>query len=143
MAAIHGSEREEILDEMHKQLKTASRIISSLNSKVEDLTKQNADLSAELSSVRLVLKDNRIKDSKSEAPKTKDAKPRVDEMDDDTGGLNADKKIKLAQDQMAKLMLKNRKEVQDWSSKCSDLERNLQKCKERHQDSRLLDSIIL
>ena len=125
---------------MHKQLKAATRIISNLKSKVEELTNQNSRVSLDLAQTKKSAIDQQesyrlrsetlmrqIEDMRKDAF-AKQAKFVTHEHDEGTG-IDADRKVRLAQDQMAKVMAKYRRELQDWAAKYSDLEEKLQICK--------------
>ncbi len=130
-----------MFQEMHKQLKAASRIISNLKSRIEDLTKRNDQLTFEITSLEKTGKDqlkvhreksqsltDQIEKLTSELSKTRDEISTVHQQEE-TSGIDANKKIRLAQDQMAKVMAKDRRELQEWISKCNALEQRIATCK--------------
>jgi hypothetical protein len=108
-----AASREEILQEMYRQLKTASRIISNLKLKVEELSLENCQLFA--------------RNGILEKPAIK--LESVDQQPDHVSAIDANKKVRLAQDQMAKVMAIDRREIQEWISKCKSLEQQLENSK--------------
>lgn len=146
---------DEILHEMHRQLKAASRIVMNLKSKVEDLTKHNAQLQEsqrenllkieELEKINQELQGMINPSSlnlteeldllKTEIRRLKEqeiakSKPDRSENSDSLSSIaDANKKVKLAQDHMAKMIARHRREVQDWVSKCESLEKNVETSK--------------
>jgi hypothetical protein len=122
---MSAQDTEEILQEMYRQLRTASRIISNLKLKVEELSVQNNQL----------LSKNHF----LEKPTTR--KDDVGQQSENVLGIDANKKIRLAQDQMAKVMATDRREIQEWISKCKILEQKLEKSKVRIAQ-KFLDSAL-
>ena len=154
---------EDLLHEMHKQLKAASRIISNLKTRVEELDAQTrsfklieADLHTKIQSLEKEIKGkvelceqkelyirNELHKRKPETAQMevsdKDSKSSMGQETLESCLAEANKKLKLAQDQMARIIAKDRRELQDWVLKCQVLERNESRAKVMN-DLRLINA---
>ena len=146
---VSESTNDDMLHEMHRQLKAASRIMINLKSKVEDLTKRNEVLADSEQNLKQKLSDlekwklqhedpassiieerdllrselKQLKEAEQAFKSTMNAQENPDGL---TGVLEANRKVKLAQDQMAKLIARHRREFQDWILKSEKLEKSIQ-----------------
>ncbi len=155
------SENDEIINEMHRQLKAASRIVLNLKSKVEELCKQNALLSeseqhlaAKVSALekseigRHEICDQKSENLMQELKRIKQEKIRLQEQElarlqayENPDGIpdfvDANKKVRLAQDQMAKVIARHRREQQEWMTKSETLESKVLLCKVSPSSNRI------
>jgi hypothetical protein len=150
------SANDEILNEMHRQLKAASRIVLNLKSKVEELSKQNALLSE--SEQKLAAKidhlvKNEIERQEMWNQKSESLMQEILTLKKETNRLqeqelalksklqayenpdgvpdfvDANKKVRLAQDQMAKVIARHRREQKEWMARSETLESKVLLCK--------------
>ena len=149
-------QNDEILHELHGQLKAASRIVQSLKNQIQDLKSKNeayADserkLLAKLADRELLVKELTILNQTTSFALTQEKEKSVSEAKllkendgcsksiastyertDNLGkSLDSDKKLKLAQDHMAKLIARHRNELQEYMSKVGKLNIVINKCK--------------
>ena len=131
---------DEILHELHGQLKAASRIVQNLKYRVEELTNQNNSLSQSESDLQQrslsqekVIRDLRCHQSAlmeeveklrkgSESFEHSVPDSSISETAENGIGIDIAKIKKLAQEQMAKLIARHRSELQEWRSKYKALE---------------------
>ncbi len=150
------SANDEILNEMHRQLKAASRIVMNLKSKVEELSKQNTILTESEQQLvatvahlkKLEIEHQLMFDNKSgilmkELDRVKQETNRLQEQEltlksklqsyENPEGIpdfvDANKKVRLAQDQMAKVIARHRREQQEWKARNELLESKVLTCK--------------
>ena len=131
---------DEILHELHGQLKAASRIVQNLKYRVEELTNQNnslsqseSDLQRRSSSQEKIIQDLRCHQSalmeeveklrkSSESNEHSVSDSSMGETAENGMGIDLAKIKKLAQEQMAKLIARHRSELQEWRSRYKALE---------------------
>ncbi len=95
-----------------------------MKSKMEDLTKQNDQLISEQE-----LNRKKSQSLTQQVEKLTAELSKMREQSEEISGIDANKKVRLAQDQMAKVMAKDRRELQEWISKCNILEQRISTCK--------------
>jgi chromosome segregation ATPase len=136
------SGKDEMLHEMHRQLKAASKVVINLKTKLEELSHQNMILSdserklqTKISSLETQLQEQRVvlmtqvEELQKECKRLRESEilnkstTNLQEHSEDSASVaDANKKVRLAQEQMAKVMAKDRKEIQEWANKCRSLE---------------------
>ena len=139
-----GSEPEDqfqtrLLEEMHKQLRAASRVIQCLKARVEELAvgrsellETEADLEQRLaralqSEAALLA---RVAELEAAAARRVASPYEAEALDGATVLAEAQRRAKLSQDQLAKTMALHRKEVEEWTARCRRLEETV-RCSER------------